>query len=1155
MKWINKSNKKCTINSNNGMNKNQSKYYTNYLLVIALFVASLLVSNPAFAQNGRTVTGRITQSDDNSTLPGVSVAIKGTTTGTITDIDGNYTINVPDNNAVLHFSFIGFETQEIVVGSRTTIDVTLVSSLAAIDEVVVTALGIKREEKSLGYSVEKVNSEELTRVVHENVLNSMSGKVSGVTINSTGGAGSSVSMVIRGATSLSTDNQPLFVVDGVPISSSINNVHEVGDRNPVDYGNAISDLDPENIENVTILKGPSAAALYGTRAGNGVVLITTKKAKKDQKMIVSITSNTVFDMPSRFLNVDTRRSTGFFSFTPADVGGGILPNVNASDGTMNGPENDKGYWAVQWDSPRDANGVQIPTEIVSYPDNYKNFLNDYAYTTTNGVSIANSSKLVNYRLGFTNMTHSGLIPNSDLHKNNVSLAVSSKLWEKLTISTDINFNNSWANNRPSTTDRGTNPLEALYSHPTNIDIRKLRDYGTGSEILRVSPNHENPYFVAYEINNSFNRYRIYGNITANWEISDAFSLMGRYSLNKSDQTYETKIAPGYTREPNNGTYGISTGNGLERNMDMLLTYKKDWENFSLTTSLGANNLYQRGASMGASSRAGLIVPNVYTIQNISSSALNYGNSRYEKAIYSVYGLANIGWKDMLYMDLTARNDWSSTLPSENRSYFYPSASLSMLVNNMINMGSKVSMIKLRAGWAQVGNDTGPYRLDATYGNAGQWGDAIRLTKSSGLLAPSLMPEEATSIEFGTEIRLFANRLRFDGTYYTIDNVNQILGIPLAGSTGFSSVQINAGLLRSTGWEFSFGGSPVRTEYWNWDLNINFTKNKTVIKELADGVDFVDFWSSNKVKSVGYVEGYVANEEDGPEDGLVGNIYTRKVKRVTDKDSPYYGYPILGSGIDTSPTSEENYSKIGNYNPDFIMGLQSMLSFKNFSLNMTFDWRSGGQFNSGTNRRLTDGVLNNVWLSEMNNPGDLGGEPSKELRDWVVANADDLIHVEDGELRPVGGPTPDYGGFPEGFSGITVHDGHFWPGVIEEYDDDGNFIGYKENLGEDGTMFLPYVLGYSWENGAVDVFDADYIKLREISINYILPSRLTKKFGMENINVSIYSRNIMIWTKDSKLGIDPERAFQSRGSGFAQGSEQWNAQPWIVPIGFKLGLTF
>ena len=1138
---------------------NNIKYNTRQLFVFVLFAMLLLGSSKAIAQTDQiNVTGTVTLEEDSSSLPGATILIKGTSQGVTTDFDGNYSIQVSDSNAILVFSFVGFTTQEVAVNGQTVINVDLAQSAEALDEVVVTALGIQRDQKSLGYSVEVVEAEELTRVVHDNVLNSMSGKVSGVTINSTGGTGSSVSMVIRGATSLSTDNQPLFVVDGVPIANTINNVRSVGSDNAVDYGNAISDLDPESIESVTILKGPSAAALYGTRAGNGVVLITTKKAKAGQGMQISITSNTVFDIPSKFLRQDNSRSTGIFPFRPEDVGtNNLVPTVDPANAIFSGSENDKGYFAVQWHSPLDANGVPIPIELVSYSDNVKNFFNDYAYTTTNGVSLSSSTDVVNYRLGFTNLTHSGLIPNSDLHKNNITLGASSKLWDQLTISTDVNFSNSWAGNRPATANRGTNPVEWAYNHPSNIDIRDLADYGTYPNIVRVSSGHENPYFMANEINNSFDRFRLYGNIVANWEINESFDLMGRITMNKFDETFETKIAPGYLREPNNGTYGITVNNGLERNMDFLFTYKHDWSDFSLSASVGANYLYQKGSSLHNSAKtgSGLVVPNVFTVQNISSGALVYRNSRFEKVIYSAYAMVNLDWNDMLYLDLTARNDWSSTLPSDNRSYFYPSASLSFLIDQAVDLG-KVDMLKARAGWAQVGNDTGPYRLESVYSDAGQWGDATRLAVPSGLLAPNLLPENATSLEFGIDFIMFKNRLRFEGTYYTLDNENQILGVPLAASSGFSSVQINAGLLQSKGYELIIGGTPVRTENWSWDLSVNYTTNETTIIELAEGINQINFWEESKVRSIGYVKGYTATEFDGPEDGLVGNLYARRVLRVKDENSPYFGYPHLpDDGLDTELTGDDEYTKIGNYNPDFIMGLQSALSFKNFTLNMTFDWRKGGQYKSGTWRRITDGIANEVWLEQMVNPGDLGGAASQELRDWVVENEDQLLLAADGDLRPVGGPTPEYGGFPEGFSGTTVYDASFAPGVLGHYDDDGKFVLERENLGDEGTVFIPYAGSYPWSIGAVDVFDADYIKLRELALTYTLPDKISRAAKMSNVFFSIYTRNIMLWTKDSELGVDPERAFQSDGSGFKQGVEQWNAQPWVTPIGFKIGLTF
>ena len=1130
---------------------NIARYVFTFILCITL-VPGIFASeedSKSDAQQNMTVTGTVTSATDGSILPGLSILQKGSTNGTVTDVNGKYSINVP-SDATLVFSFIGFKTQEVEVQGRNTIDVAMEESVEALDEVVVTALGIKREEKSLGFSVGRVAGDELTRVAQENVLNSMAGKVSGVTINSTGGTGSTVSMVIRGATSMTTDNQPLFVIDGVPMSNTVNNVGGFGSDNRVDYGNAIADLDPESIADITILKGPSAAALYGTRAGNGVVLVTTKKAQDNQGLKVTVTSNTVFDIPSRFLDVTSKFSSGFFSYRPEDVGGGILPPISAGDGTGSGPETDKGYWAVQWGAPLDANGVPIPTEVVSYPNNIKNFINDYAYTTTNSAAISNGSGATNYRLGITNMEHGGLVPNSDLHKNSISLTASSKVRDNFTVSTDLNFSNSWAKNRPAS-NRGTNPLQWAYSTPANIDILKLADYGKGNDIKRVSGNHENPYFLAHEVNNSFNRYRVYGNVVANWKISPSFDIMGRFTLNKSDEVRETKMAPGYLNEPNNGAYGIVSSNGLERNMDMLATYQDDLGDFSYSISAGGNILYSKASRISNSSKSGsgLVVPNVFTVQNISSGALNYSNYRSEKGINSIYALANLSWKELAYLELTARNDWSSTLPPENRSYFYPSASLSIMIDQIFDLGSDVDMLKIRGGWAQVGNDTSPYQLFATYGDAGQWGDAIRLGKGSGLLSPNLLPEESTSFEVGTEIRLFSNKLRFDGTYYTVDNRNQILGVPLAASTGFSGVQINAGLLQSKGWEFLLGVTPVKSHDWTWDLNLNFTKNETTILELTENVEFIEFWSEAKVKNIGYVK----NDELG-RDGLVGNLYARKVNRVKDESSPYFGYPILGSGLDAEWEGEEEYSKIGNYNPDFIMGLQSSLSYKNFTLNMTFDWRSGGQYVSQTYHYFTENVISQTWLDQLVNPGDLGGAPSQALRDWVVANEDKLLLGD--HLRPVGGPTPEYGGFPESFSGVTVYDGTFAPGVMGHYDENGKFILEQENLGNEGTIFLPYVVSNPWDIGEDKMFDADYIKLREISLNYRLPNKYVERIGLEDVNLSVYSRNIMLWTKDPGLGIDPERAYQAEGNGkFKQGVERYNANPWVIPIGFKVGFTF
>lgn len=1108
----------------------------------------LATNAPVIAENMEwlTINGRVIEADGETPLVGVTVMVKGTSSGTVTDIDGNYSVEASETD-ILVFSYIGYQTQEVAVGSQTRIDVKLSQSAIIANEVVVTALGLTRQEKSLGFSVERLEGDELRRVTQENVLNGLAGKVAGVTINSTGGTGSSVSMVIRGATSLSSDNQPLFVVDGVPLISTLNNITEFGSRNPVDYGNAISDLNPDDIENVSILKGPSAAALYGSRAGNGVVLITTKSGKKSDGVRVSVSSNTVFDQPFKFFNRQYQFAPGFFSFTPDDLPPGTTLTVNEAEAAGAGIELDKGYFAVQWNSPRDANGVQVPIELRSYPDNVRNFVQT-GITSTNTVAVTNNTDRMNYRLAYTNMSHRGIVPNSDLFRNNLTLGTNLKATDKLTISANVNINSTGSNNRPAS-NRGTNPLEWAYKVPASTNILDLQDYWEpGQEGLqqRTPANgvYNNPYFLANEVNNSFNRDRIFGNIRANWQISPTFSFMGRYSLDRFNEKRETKIAPSYTRETNNGAYGIVDLNNSEQNIDVLATYAPKIKNFTLSLSAGGNVLYSQSSFISNSSKSsvGLIVPNVYSVSNIKAGALDYNSARTEKAIYSAYGMANIGFKDMIYLDLTARNDWSSTLPKENQSYFYPSVSLSVLANEMFDFGRQVGLVKLRGGWAKVGNDADPYQLYPTYGDIGQWGESTRLSKSGTILTPNLRPEEATSWEGGIDLSFFQNRLRFEGTYYEVENRNQIIrNIPIAASSGFDRININAGLISSRGWELGLGFTPFQTTALRWDINTNFTWNRTRLDALSDGIDILRFWSDAK----GGAWTYVGDD--------IGDIYDAQVLKVEDPNSPYFGYPILGGAdFEWQDISAENTrNKVGNYNPDFILGFQNQLSYKNWTLSFTVDWRKGGQFISQTFRYMAEDASTQYWLDNLINPE---GRTGQELRDWLVANQDQYIlngfHI-------VGGPTAEYGGFPEDFSGVVVNDGYFIPGVVQL--PDGTYI---ENLGDNNPIpFLPYIVSYPWQFASPSLFDADFVKLRELSLSYQMPSSVLQKLGnIRDLSLSLYTRNVVLWTK-AKIAIDPERAFQAeassgnRGTQFKQGIERYNVEPWVLPIGFRLNFTF
>jgi len=1106
-----------------------------------------------------TITGQVTSSEDGQGLPGVNVIEKNTRNGTITDIDGRYTIQTASDNPVLVISFVGYQTQEVPVSGRSVVDISLALSSESLEEVIVTALGIKREERSLGYSVAEVEGQELSRVAQENVLNGLAGKVPGVTINSTGAAGSSVSMVIRGATSLNGDNQPLFVIDGVPVANTLNNISEIGRDNRVDYGNAISDMNPANIESISILKGPSAAALYGSRAGNGVVLITTKSGSGVDRMTVSVSSNTVFDRPTQFLDMKQNFAMGGRSYTPDNNPFSlfnlplIIYNQDLTDafpvlGSLvipagNGPELDRGYDAIQWNSPLDENGIPQALPLESHPDNVRNFLQT-GISSNNDIAISNSNEWMNYRLAYSNMSSRGIIPNTDLFRNSIGLNSSVKVHENVEISSSLNFNRSNSNNRPAG-NRGSNPLQWAYAVTPDVDIRDLEDYWQpgreGVQQRSFLPGEaNNPYFLANEIENSFVRDRFFGNVRANWQITPSFSIMGRVSMDQYNEERETRMAPSYTLEPN-GAYGIINLTRRENNSDILATYSKVLDELSISVSAGGNILNQSGNNVRNATRrrgGGLIIPGLYTLDNIAPENLDYGSSIYEKSIYSVYGLATFGFRDMIYLDVTARNDWSSTLPEGENSYFYPSASLSMLLNEMMTIPN-VDLLKLRAGWAQVGNDTDPYRLLPVLNNIGNWGDAIRLSTPGELLNQDLKPEIATSFEVGMDVGLFNNRLRFEGTYYTVENENQILGLTLPPSSGANSKIINAGLVASRGWELMLGGTPVRSGDWTWDISANFTRIRTTIEELSDGVDIFTLWTDAK----GGAWTYVGDE--------IGDIYDRAMVVVEDESSPYFGYPILDNqGSWQSINAAETKNKIGNFNPDFILGAQTNISYKGFNLNMTFDWRRGGEFVSQTYRYMESDMRSQRWLDQLINPGDLEGDA---LRDWLVANQDQ--YITDG-VNIVGGPTEELGGHPIPFEdGVTLGDGVFNPGVY--VGEDGEYV---ENLGGDGTKYIPFAANYAWDFTKTALFDADYLKLREIVFSYQLPKTFVNSIGLQDVNVGVFSRNIILWTK-AKIGVDPERAFQPeanlQGSGvqLKQGIERYNVTPFVVPIGFKLGLTF
>jgi TonB-linked SusC/RagA family outer membrane protein len=1094
--------------------------YVRYLLTAMLLVSYVL----AGAQDGGvTVTGRITAAEDGTAIPGVNVYLKGTQSGTITDGEGNYKLLVNDNKGVLVFSYIGYTSQEISIEGKTSIDVAMQASVESLNEVVVTALGIQREQKSLGYSVGKVDGKSLTTVAQENVLSGMQGKIAGVTINQIGGVGSSTNVVIRGAKSLSTDNQPLFVIDGVPVANGMNNFRTMGDRNEVDYGNAINDLNPDNIESVSVLKGPSAAALYGSRGGNGVILITTKKGKRGDGLGISFSTSNVFEKPVEYLKFHYKYSNGERN-----------DQLDEGSAYWAGPELDKGLTAAQFGSPLDANGDPIPTELRSYKDNMKNFL-ETGITSTNNLALSGSSDKITYRVNLDYMRNNGMIPNSDLKRNSISTSTTFDITKAVKLSADLNLSRTGSNSRPATGNRGANPLEAVYTVP-HVNISDLEDFWVpgmeGIQQKTVSPGFDNPYFLAYGISNGFQRDRAFGNIKLDVQFTPEISAFGRISHDFFNENRETKISRSYSRVRGGG-YHLQDLAFRETNADFLLTYKKQFASeFDFSVSGGGNYRMVRNTDNYTGSANGpnvLTIPDLFRLSNIPNAMLIANNSVNEKAVYSVYAMTSLGYKGQLYLDLTARNDWSSTLPEENRSYFYPAASLSWLANYTFDLPETISLLKVRAGWAQAGNDTNPYNLENLL-SPSSWGNLVTTSVSSELLNAELKPEIATSQEYGLDLNLFNNRVRVEATYYSMVNRNQIFAIPSPASSGYTSRWINAGEISSKGWELTIGGTPIQSANgWKLDLNVNLSRNRTKLVELADGLDYITFWDDNGGGSFARV---------GDE---LGNLYSRGYAQVEDASSPYYKWPILDdNGEWISVNDHAKREKVGNYNPDMLVGFQPVLSYKRFTLSASFDWRIGGQFQSYTYR-----YGESDWKSQRQIDQLIAGGISPEE---MKADPGKYIIPTNGYFPRVGGYTQETGGV---LGEDGTYDNGFIPGVIEVSEGV-----YEEHLGGASTNVYPITWLYPWSYNKQITFDADFLKLRELALTYSIPSL----FGIKNASVSVFTRNITLWTK-ADIGVDPERAFQTIGSKqgntantFRQGIELQNVMPWTASYGFRLNIT-
>lgn len=1056
-------------------------------LLLVLF--AVLASALGHAQT--QFTGTVLDELD-TPLPGASVVIQGSSTGVATDFDGNFEIELPQGNEILVISYIGYVSQEFDTSGKSSATITLQPDSQNLDEVVVTALGIKKEKKRLGYAVQEVQNENLVTARETNVTNSLAGRAAGVQITGgSSGVGSTSLITIRGEGSLIPgNNSPLFVVDGIPISNRTVSNRAEGNLE-TDFGNGAQDINPDDVESISILKGPNATALYGSRGLNGVVLVTTKSGQGSKGLGISFTQNLTFENALRipkYQNQYGQGAGGEFAFGDG-FGAGTNDNIDESWG----PRLD-GRLIAQHDSPtssgfragdfalrpRNADGTFSdtiePTPWVANPNNIEDFF-ETGMTSTTNLSLTGGNQFGNFRLSLTNLDSEGILPNTDYDRENYALSGSYNLRPWLKVSSAINYVNSGSTNRPNNSYGTENIMYLWVWFGRQINMNSLRDYWQpgleGRQQFNYNYNwHDNPYFTMFENTNGFNKNRIFGNARVDIDITKDLSLMLRTGIDYFGELRTSRRAYS-TQRFARGQYREDDIFFKEQNTDFLLSYtKKTNEDFSIGASIGGNireeeNRYKR---ISANS---LSIPGIYNFAN-AAEPLSKTQFNDRRKINSLYAFANISYKDYLFLDVTGRNDWSSTLPSDNNSYFYPSVGVSAIISDIFKF-PQATFLKLRGGWARVGNDTDPYALRNTFSFNEPFGNFQRVSASEILRNEELLPEQANSIEIGADFRLFNNRLGLDVTLYDATTKNQILTLPVANTSGFNSRIINAGEIQNTGIEVVLNATPVKTDNFRWDATANFTRARGKVKSLTEGLDTYEM--SNNYLSVQAKVG-----------GRMGDVYGTGLVTVDDPNSEFFGQVVHND--DGFSLRDPNLKLLGNYNPDFTLGLQNTFSYKGFNLGVLFDWRQGGVIMSRT-------VL-------------IGG--TSGLMDFTAVGREEGIISE---------------------------------GVIQN--DDGSYRPNDVRLSGRDYYWWRYNRG----NEEIGMFDASFLKLREVKIGYNIPKKLLGNSFIQSMSLSLVGRNLALWTENPHF--DPE-TISFNGGTIVPGVEDM-ALPSSRSYGFNLNITF
>jgi TonB-linked SusC/RagA family outer membrane protein len=837
--------------------------------------------------------------------------------GTVTDIDGNYTITVPSSDAVLVYSFIGSLNQEVAVGNRNSIDIALAEDVKELNEVVVTALGIEREKRSLGYSIQEVKGEELTQAREANVVNSLSGKVAGVQIiNTSGGVGASSRILIRGANSIKGESQPLFVINGIPIDNSTNRNDGYGG---VDWGNAAADINPNDIESISVLKGPNAAALYGARGANGVILITTKSARAGKGLNVTYDHNLTFEKPLRLPDWQDEYGQGYpdrngvpqFSFVDG-AGGGLMDGVDES-------------WGPRFDGqPRSQFFGTGPW--VAKPNNVRDFF-ETGRTMTNSVALSGGNEFANARLSLTNMDQKGILPNTDLKRNIINLASGMKMGNRLTVNSNITYTQNASNNRPGNGYGGDNVMQQFIWFGRQVDINQLRNYENedGTQYNWNYNYHNNPYWILHKNTNASSRDRINGMVSARYNFTDWLSLQTRIGTDMYSENRKRVFAKNTVEYPD-GRFTEADILQREINADFLLTATKQiTQDISLTGTFGGNHMTNNYRYNGVTVQA-LVLPNLYSTNNAEGNPVVAQQAR-RFEINSFYGTANFNFRNYLSVDGTMRRDWASTL---EQPFNYGSVATSFVFSDAFNIPANVmSFGKIRGSWAKAGNYADAHLNRAVYNAQVPFDGMANFTLSDRIPPSNLRNEDTYSAEFGADLKFFNNRLGLDVTYYNSTTVNQIFNVPVSSTSGGTSRVVNAGSIQNRGIELMLNAEPVRlTNGFRWDVMVNFARNRSEVVSLIDELQTVQlgrYWGLDLETRVGQ-----------PYGTLFGSGYLR---------DPESGKIVVNAaGI---PMRDPQQKVLGNILPDWVGGIRNGFTYKNFNANFLIDVRKGGDIFSVT----------------------------------------------------------------------------------------------------------------------------------------------------------------------------------------------------------------